>query len=180
MSQIIETERLILREIVPSDDERLFILDSDPEVHKYLGTKPLTDIQQAREYIELIRQQYIDFGIGRWAVIEKKSNLLIGWSGLKFFNTSLNNHINFYELGYRLIPDFWGKGYATESAKAWVDYGFTTFDTNEIIGITDILNYDSKKTLKKAGLQYIETFDYDNNGNPVDWFLITREAWICK
>lgn len=177
MPQKIETERLILREIIPSDDERLFILDSDPEVHKYIGTEPLTDIQQAREYIKLIRQQYVDFGIGRWAVIEKESNLLIGWSGIKYYNTPINKHIDFYELGYRFIPEFWGKGYATETAKAWLNYGFQKFKTNEIYAMTDIHNMNSKNVLVKAGFKYIETFDYDGHNDMADWFEIKRKDY---
>lgn len=177
MPQEIETERLILREILPSDDEHLFILDRDPEVHKYLGNNPVTEIEQICTIIANIRQQYIDFGIGRWAVIEKESNLFIGWSGIKFYNTPINNHIDFYELGYRFIPDFWGKGYATETAKAWLDYGFQNFETNEIYAMTNIHNMNSKNVLQKVGFKYIETFDYDGNNDLVDWFKITKKDW---
>lgn len=69
MKFYIETERLILRDILPTDEEAFFEMDSNPEVHKYLGNKPTTNILQTREMIENINQQYIDNGIGRWAVI---------------------------------------------------------------------------------------------------------------
>jgi [ribosomal protein S5]-alanine N-acetyltransferase len=67
----IETERLILREIVPTDVDGLFELDSDPEVHRYLGNKTIDSREKIVELIEFIRKQYADNGIGRWAIIDK-------------------------------------------------------------------------------------------------------------
>ena len=64
-----ETERLILREILLSDDEGMFELDADKDVHKYLGNAPIANIDQARKTIQMIRQQYMDNGIGRWVII---------------------------------------------------------------------------------------------------------------
>ena len=57
----------------------------------------------------MIRQQYIDNGIDRWAIINKETNDFIGWTGLKFVTETTNNHINFYDLGYRLIEKYWAK-----------------------------------------------------------------------
>src|SRR5688572_5204127 len=98
-----ETPRLILRELHPSDDAGMFELDSDPEVHRYLGGQTVESIDQCRAIIEMVRQQYIDNGIGRWAVIEKSSGSFIGWAGLKLVRTITNGHTDFYDLGYRLI-----------------------------------------------------------------------------
>ena len=69
MISTIETERLILREILPADKAEMFELDSDPEVHKYLGNMPVKDIDQVRDVIQFIRQQYIHNEIGRFAII---------------------------------------------------------------------------------------------------------------
>ena len=79
-----ETKRLILREILLTDIDGMFELDSDPEVHRYLGNKPVSDKDQIIKVINFIRQQYLDNGIGRWAIIDKKTNNFIGWTGLKF------------------------------------------------------------------------------------------------
>ncbi len=167
-----ETERLILREILPSDDKGMFALDSDKDVHKYLGNKPIISIEQARQTIDLVRQQYIDNGIGRWAIIDKNTNNFIGWTGLKLVKELTNNHKNYYDLGYRLIKKYWGKGFATETAKASLDYGFSTLNLTEIFGTADINNLASRNVLEKAGLKYIETFNH--NGTPTDWFKISR------
>ena len=167
-----ETERLILRELVPADDAGMFELDSDPEVHLYLGNKPVTSIEQSREAIAFIRLQYIENGIGRWAVIEKATGDFIGWSGLKLLTTEVNHHILFYDIGYRLIKRYWGKGYATESALAALSYGFNELKLTEIYGMADVDNLGSNNILKKIGLNFIETFDYD--GVMHNWYKIER------
>ena len=69
----IETERLILRPFQEDDVDRLFLLDSNPEVMKYVGQKPLTKKEQSAEVIKMVQKQYAEKGIGRWAVIEKKA-----------------------------------------------------------------------------------------------------------
>ena len=175
MKIFFETDRLILRELLPSDDEGMFVLDSDPDVHTYLGNKPVKTIEEVQTVIQSVRQQYIDHGIGRWAVIEKSSENFVGWTGLKLIKELTNNHMDFYDVGYRLIKKYWGKGYATESAKASLQYGFEQMKLNEIFGITHVDNVKSKRALEKCGLKFIETFE--RNGLPCNWFCITKEEW---
>lgn len=178
MSLYLETERLLLRELLPSDAEGMFELDSNPEVHKYLGNKPVTDIQQCIEVIGMVRKQYQENGIGRWAMIEKASGKFAGWSGLKWITDPINNHVHFYEVGYRLIPSFWGKGYATESTKASLTFAFEELKTTEVYGITHIENLKSRRVLEKCGLQLIETFIWKGwNELPCNWLKITKENW---
>ena len=83
MKKPIETERLLLRELLASDAESMFELNSDSQVMKYTGDKPFTHLDQSREVIESIRQQYQRFGVGRWAAVLKNTNEFIGWAGLK-------------------------------------------------------------------------------------------------
>lgn len=178
MKKIIETQRLILREIELSDKKGLFDLDSKPEVHRYIGTKPLQTLEEAVEVIELIQKQYQENGIGRWAVIDKASQEFLGWSGLKYFRTSLNNRIHFYDLGYRFIPKYWGKGFATEAGQAWVDYAFNILEQEQLYAAVDPDNIGSKNVLLKLGFKEKERFDYD--GMPADWFELTRADWKAK
>lgn len=172
MQIFIETERLIVRELVPSDDQGMFLLDSDPEVHRYLGNKPVQTIKQAREIIAFIRQQYIANGIGRWAVVKKETNEFVGWTGLKLIKEPLNKHSNFYDVGYRLIKKYWGKVYATESARASIDYGFNKLGLREIYAMADVQNDASNKVLQKVGLRFVETFLLD--GVLHNWFKIAK------
>lgn len=174
----IETDRLLIRELSAEDENGLFELDSDPEVHRYLGNKPVKTREEIRAVILNIRQQYKDNGIGRWAVIEKSTGNFIGWTGLKFMKTPVNNHSDYYDLGYRFIKKYWGKGYATETALASLKHGFETMHLSEIYAMTEVGNIASKNVLEKVGLYCMETFDYE--GEEHYWLRITKEQWLMK
>ncbi len=163
-----ETPRLLLREILPADLPGMYALDSDPEVHQYLGGKPVKDTEESRNMIEFIRHQYQANGIGRWAVIEKDTGQFIGWSGLKLITEPINGRTNYYDLGYRFIRMYWGRGFASESAKAAVDYGFNTLHLKEICGMAEAGNLASQHVLEKVGLHYVNTFDYE--GHQMRWY----------
>ena len=172
MSVLIETERLILWEILPSDREAMYLLDSDPEVHRYLGGEPVTDIRQTDEVIRFIRRQYADNGIGRWAVLHKYTGSFIGWAGLKWVTEPMNGHCPYYDLGYRFIKEYWGKGYATEAARALVDYAFRIIGTDAVFALTECGNAASDKVLLKAGFHFAEQFEMD--GVAHNWYEIRK------
>lgn len=169
-----ETNRLVLREILSTDVDGLFELDNDPEVHRYLGNKPVQTKEQAAEVIAFIRQQYVENGIGRWAVIDKQTNNFLGWAGLKLITEQTNNHVNYLDLGYRLIKKYWGNGIATEAARASLAYAFNELKASAVYAITDSHNAASHQVLLKAGLHFIEMFEY--HGFTHNWYKIDREA----
>lgn len=174
MNAFIETERLILRELKITDARGMFEMDSDPLVHRFLGNNPVSTISQSTADIAFIQAQYQENGIGRWAVIEKDSNQFIGWCGLKLIRDINNNHSNYYDIGYRFNRKFWGKGYATESARAAINYGFEELNLDQIIGIADVENHDSIKVLEKLGLIKINVFDY--KGRDHHWLVLKKIA----
>ena len=178
MKILAETERLILRELEYTDEKDLFEMDSDPEVHLFIENNPVKSIDEITKVIEILKKQYKENGIARWAVIDKLTNECIGWSGLKYFNQPLNKHNNFYELGYRFKKKHWGKGFATESSIAILDYGFANLNVDKIFAITDPKNENSKKVLTKLGFDFKETFDYE--GDPTDWFELKKTTWENK
>lgn len=178
MKVLVETDRLILREIILTDIEGMYELDSDPEVHKYLGNNPVKEKEEVIEVINFIRQQYIVNGIGRWAIIDKKTNDFIGWTGLKYVTELTNNHKNYYDLGYRLRKKYWGKGIATESAIASLDYAFDKLNAKEVYAMADCKNDDSNKILKKLGLNFIEKFELD--GVEHNWYKIIKTEYRNK
>ena len=163
-----ETQRLILREILPDDVDGFFEMDSDPEVHTYLGNKPVTDKSALIGIIDFIRQQYVENGIGRWAMLTKDHHQFIGWAGLKLVKELTNNHINYYDLGYRLGKKYWGKGYATEAALASLKYGFEVMHLQNIYAAAHRNNNASNRILQKTGFSFVETFHYDNEVN--NWY----------
>jgi len=169
------TARLILREMIPADAPGMFALDSDAAVQRYVGNQPIRSMAEAREKIAYIRQQYQELGIGRWAVIEKASNTFVGWAGLKLVKEPMNNYTDYYDLGYRFIKDYWGKGYATECAVASLEYGFGRMKLETIYAWADAGNQASCHVLEKAGLKMTETFYHD--GVLHHWFKISREDW---
>ncbi|MEO5943589.1 MAG: GNAT family N-acetyltransferase [Ferruginibacter sp.] len=173
-----ETKRFILREILPTDIDGMFELHSDPEVHKYLGNKTVTSKEQIIDIINFVRKKYIDNGIGRWAIIDKKTNEFIGWTGLDFVTEETNRHINYYDLGYRLNKRFWGQGIATETALASLEYAFNILNVNEVFARADCENTGSNRVLKKTGLKFIEIFDHE--GVRHNWYKIDRKEFETK
>ena len=74
----------------------------------------------------------------------------------------LNDRRDFYDIGYRFIPRFWGNGYATESSLAVIDFGFKELNIKTICGAADIENVASNKVLQKIGLKYINDFPFED------------------
>ena len=172
MAIITETKRLILREIELTDDQGMFDLDSDQDVHQYLAEPVVTNIEESREKIKNIRNQYITQRVGRWALIDKSTNQFLGWAGLKIEEPRNHHPERYYDVGYRLIKKFWGKGFATEAAKASIIYGFEKLNLTDIYADADTNNLASKRILEKIGLKYIQSFNDD--GFTTDWYKISN------
>lgn len=170
----IETDRLYFREILESDANSILELDSDPAVHQFLGNHPIKDIVEARNSIQFIRRQYVDNGIGRLAIIEKETNNFMGWGGFKLITDFVNGHHNYHDLGYRFIRRYWGKGYATESSQAAIEFVFKKLELPVIYAIADTNNLQSKKVLEKCGFRCKEIFDYDSTSHY--WFELVNTS----
>lgn len=168
MNLILETDRLLLREMLLSDAEALFEMDSNPTVHQYLWKKPLTEISEVLSYIELVREQYKQNNIGRFVVVLKDTNQLIGWAGLKYNTEIVNNKVDFYDIGYRLNEKFWGKGYASEASFAWLDYGFNVMKIKIMDAAAHTDNAASNTILQKIGM--VMTEQYKEDGVSWNWY----------
>lgn len=155
MKQILETNRLLLRELNPNDAENFYRLNLNPNVIKYTGNSSFKNTQEARDFLENY-QDYKLNGYGRWAVINKETNQFIGWCGLKFEEME-----NETDIGFRFLEEEWNKGYATESAIACLNYGFEKLNLKRIIGRAMKENIASIKVLEKIGLEYEKDIDFD-------------------
>ncbi|WP_099769076.1 GNAT family N-acetyltransferase [Chryseobacterium sp. 52] len=155
MKKIIETERLLLRELVINDAESFYELNLNPNVIKYTGNLPFATIEEARHFL----QHYKDYqknGYGRWAVINKSDHEFLGWCGLKYDETTGET-----DIGFRFFEKYWSKGFATESAKACLMYGFEKLNLEKIIGRAMSANIASIRVLEKMGLRFEKDFDFD-------------------
>lgn len=156
MKIILETERLYLREFVESDGLHFYHLNNDLDVIKFTGNDPFKSLKEANLFIN----NYSDYkrnGFGRWAVCLKETNEFLGWCGLKLEDDSKE-----IDLGFRFYKKYWGKGYATESAKACINYGFSSLRISEIVGRAYVENIASIGVLKKCNFKFKKQFKYDN------------------
>jgi ribosomal-protein-alanine N-acetyltransferase len=168
MRKILQTDRLILREFEISDAEKIWELNSDPEVIQYTGDAPFDSEDQAREFL-VEYNDYQENGYGRWAVIEKKTHEFIGWCGLKL------NEDGVVDIGFRFFKKVWSLGYATESAQACLDYGFNTLMLDEIIGRAARENTASIRVLEKLKMTFWKEGASHGMGNTV-YYRITRRC----
>lgn len=148
--KILETPRLYLREMTPEDAEVAYILNLDPEVLRYTGDDPFESIEEAKTFLENYAS-YRTYGFGRWGVILKETGDYLGWCGLKY-----TPELDEFDIGYRLMKKFWGKGYATEAAEACLEFGFTQLNMKTIVGRAMPANVASIRVLEKIGLSYLE------------------------
>jgi ribosomal-protein-alanine N-acetyltransferase len=166
MSKILETERLYLREFTLEDAPMMLELNQDPDVVRYTGDPyPWNSLEETKEiFTNVIFPQYKN-KIGRWAVFLKETDEFLGWCGLKDIGGEI-------DLGYRYHKRYWGKGYATEAAKAVLQYGIT-FPLKNIVGRASIENKASLQVLEKIGLTFKEF--YLENGEESVKYVVAHD-----
>jgi ribosomal-protein-alanine N-acetyltransferase len=166
MDVLIETPRCIIREMLPEDEQGLFEMDSDPEVHKYIAQNPLKTMDDVQAMIQFVRQQYTDNRIARWSVADKRTGEILGWTGFKLMKEPANGRIGHYDFGYRFKQSAWGKGYATEVGRASLHYGIDILRLDPVYAMTDVDNAASRRVLEKLGFRFVEIFNYEG---PANW-----------
>jgi|SRR5215467_15148121 len=157
MQVFLETERMVLRRFTADDVDHLFDLDSDPAVMRFLtGGIPTPREVIQNEILPGFLRSYESFrGLGIWAAIEKESGEFLGWFS---FRPKDADHPTDVSLGYRLRQDVWGKGYATEGARALIRKGFTELSVQRVFATTYQDNLASRRVMEKAGLTLERTF----------------------
>ena len=147
---MLKTQRLILREFRQEDLAQLAPILADPQVMKFSPTGILS-VEQTRMKINGFIASYEKHGFGKWAILLKECNKLIGYCGI-----AVEQVDNVYEpeIGYRLAPEFWGRGLATEATSATIQYGFEQFKLPYLLGIVEPANTASVRVLEKLGMKY--------------------------
>jgi RimJ/RimL family protein N-acetyltransferase len=153
-----ETSRLWIRKLEVSDRtiwESFF--ENNPSL-PFLGLNLALDKKdQSIDWIEWQLRRYEQHKFGHHALIDKKSNRFIGQCGL--LTQEIDNQTEI-ELGYHILPDYWGKGYATEAATKFWDYAFENDVCDSLISIIDIRNKASQKVAEKLGMKNIKQVAY--------------------
>lgn len=150
MQILLETARLIIRNICEDDYENLYRLNSDPIVMKYIGDGTADSAQEVKAGLSRILDYYEKHpGLGIWAMQVKSMNEFAGLCMLKYWNGTSE-----VEVGYRLLQEYWGKGYATEAAAALVEYGKSNMHLKRIIATASAANIPSIKIIEKLGLKF--------------------------
>ncbi|WP_417346976.1 GNAT family N-acetyltransferase [Ferrimonas sp.] len=154
---MIETERVLLRPFECEDAEAVFALSADSRVTRYTGDGDrVKTLEDASEIIaKVFFQDYATYGYGRWAVVWKETGQVIGFCGLKYLPEMKQT-----DFGYRFIPEFWGKGIATESGRAMLDYASKHWDTGPVVAMTDPENDASHRVLLKLGFEQDGMVEY--------------------
>ncbi|RZK04220.1 MAG: N-acetyltransferase, partial [Flavobacterium sp.] len=143
------------------DAEQFYQLNLNPNVIKYTGNSAFKNVEEALQFLENY-QDYKQNGYGRWAVIDKSTDEFLGWCGLKY-----DKELDETDIGFRFFEHHWNKGYATESAKSCIIYGFENLQLETIIGRAMQGNIASIKVLEKIGLRYKKEFDFDTQNKGV-------------
>lgn len=168
MKPILETERLYLREFTLDDAIHFYNMNADVDVLKYTGDVVFRSVEDAKVFLENY-DQYKLHNMGRWAVCLKHNDEFVGWCGLKYHPSE-----DLVEVGYRFYKSHWGKGYATESAKACITYGFETLKLKVIYAHAHVDNLASHRVIEKCGLQLIDEAIYD--GMPAKLYSIEKSC----
>jgi [ribosomal protein S5]-alanine N-acetyltransferase len=147
---VIETSRLILREFNVEDDRELSPILANPQVMQFSLTGCLT-VAQTQAKIDDFITSYRQYGFGKWAVILKKENRLIGYCGIAI---KIIDDRPETELGYRLDERYWGQGLATEAAQAALQYGLDQLELPYILAIVEPANQASVRVIEKLGMKY--------------------------
>jgi RimJ/RimL family protein N-acetyltransferase len=150
---IAETDRIALRRFGPSDLDDLAPILADPDVMRFSGDGPWSR-DRTRRFLEGCVADYSEerWGFGLWAVVHKEDDQLIGYCGLSRFDDV--DGAPEVELGYRLSQEYWGRGLATEAARAVRDYAFRHLGMTRLISMIEPGNQRSIRVAKKAGMVF--------------------------
>lgn len=158
VNDVIETERLVLRPWRESDLEPFARLNADPRVMEYFPS--ILSRKESDDLASRISSKLKEQGWGLWAVSILDVANFVGFIGLA--EPSFHAHFTpAVEVGWRLCFDHWGKGYATEGAKAVLKHGFETLNFNEIVSFTTVQNMRSRRIMEKIGMHHDPKDDFD-------------------
>ncbi len=174
-----QTTRLSLRRFAGDEVELLVRMHTDTEVMRFIG-----GVKSREESEQMLRERILAYydqhpGFGMWATLEKSTGQCVGMHLLSHIPGE--THI---QVGYTLMREAWGKGYATEMCRGLVRYGFETMHLAQVVAITSLDNIDSQKVPVKSGLRRNgeRTFDYPAYAKQgqLAWFELSQGDWLAE
>lgn len=165
--RITETDRLILREMVPSDLEALCRILCDEEVMQAAYESAFC-VEEARSWLDRHLKRYADFGFGLWAVVLRETNEMIGQCGLTW-QTWRDKRV--LEIGYLFQKAHWHRGYATEAAIACREYAFQVLNAQSVYSIIRDTHTASQKVALRNGMRRIDHSTYRFRNREMNFFL---------
>lgn len=172
MSALIETERLLLREILWDDKDDLFKLHTNPEVQLYTGEPVVESMEEIENAIRSRIDHYNNYGYGRWATILKNEMQFVGWAGLAYLP-----EFDEVDIGYRFLPEYWGSGIATEASHAILAYGFDRLNLEKIVAIAMKENKASIRVMEKVGMKFYKIAPYEPNSEDAVWYRSDKDTY---
>jgi ribosomal-protein-alanine N-acetyltransferase len=169
---ILETPRLLLRELTDADHEALFGMYQDPRMNRFIGGPPPPREAYWQKVRETWPAYYARHGFGLWATVRREDGRLLGRCGLLSQEVDGERHV---EVGYALAPEFWGHGYATEAARACRDHAFRTLDVSYVISLILPDNAGSIRVARKNGMTFWKMAEF--RGHLPRVYRITRAEW---
>lgn len=171
----VETERLWLRSWSPADLDDLAAIFAEPEVWRHPFGRGLSR-DESEQFLNRQLEHWKANGFGVWAAVLRDTGRLIGYMGLSI-PSWLPQVLPAVEVGWRLHPDYWGRGLATEGGRASLRYGFETLELDRIISVYAPGNVASARVMEKLGMHHcLDTTD-EARGIPVSVREITRTEW---
>jgi len=175
VDSVVETDRLRLRPWVPGDLAQLCRIFAEPEVWRFPFGRGFDDQETAAFLCRQLDQQEE----GRptvWAAELRQEHRLIGYAGLSV-PEFLPEILPAVEVGWRLHPDCWGRGLATEAGGASLEHGFATFGLEEIVSIYQPDNAASGRVMEKLGMHFERATVHPRSGLALSVYRITRRQW---
>jgi len=164
LTETIRTERLFLRRWQQSDLAPFAAMNADPRVREFLPGC-LTQ-EESNAAVGRIEEHFAQHGFGLWAVEVPGVTPFAGFVGLNVprFETHFTPCV---EVGWRLAANCWGHGYATEAAKAALNFGFSDLGRSEILSYTVVSNARSRRVMQKIGMTHDPAEDFEHPSLPV-------------
>lgn len=164
-----ESQRLLFRTILTSDFDAWLPFHQNPLSSQYWTGLPKNPVEACQQQFDAIFERYINNKGGMNALICKKTTDLVGFCGLLMQTVNGKDEL---EIGYSILPSYWGNGYATEAAIKCKEVAFVNAWAPHLISIIHVNNLPSKKVALKIGMELRETTTYKQN--PVEIFAINH------